>query len=206
MYCKQLYHVALTLARECATIAGDEGAEGVGHACQDILDSLECSKLRVPSHARLMACAESLSNGDYIFRLANRLPMNAALPQAFQEVVQLALLEDYKPQVLPGRLLVVMMYTSHMMLECLRNKHAEYVIPIARSLADVLSDSSIREHVLLTFNSGFCGLTADDDDDDDDDDTRPEEADDKTNPNVSGSGLARLLNLSVNLLSWYYTQ
>lgn len=153
-YNSTAYFVALKIVQECSETVGNEE---LSRACQDIIDSLDCQTIKVPTCAQLQQCAEMLNEPECILQLVRYVPMNPSLPQAFYGIVREALYGDMKLQMLPSRLMVVLLFTIHLTLECLRNNHVNYVIPIARYLASAISDSCIRDHVFPIINSGFFG-------------------------------------------------
>lgn len=148
----QAHQVTLTLVEQCCVQAGNEELRLI---CRSKLDSLDCPKLPVPS---LSACAKAIKAEDTVDRLAHNLSYDSSLPITFREIVKVVLHEDCTQTQVAGRLVVVFLFTSRVVLACLRNGCDAYVLPISINLATVISDCKAYDDIVYVLNSRFGGI------------------------------------------------
>jgi hypothetical protein len=180
----QAYQVTLSLVEQCAIQVGNDKLR---LTCRSTLDSIDCPTLPVPSHAHLAACAKKLNAENTVNRLAHQLTYDSSLPPTFREIVKVVLHEDCEQIHVPGRLIVVLLFTSQVVLECLRIGCNDYVLFIARDLAIVISDSNVYDDLVYVLNSRFGGIL-------------------DTQTSNASSTLSAIMCVTLGLIWWYFMQ
>lgn len=181
----QAYQVTLSVVEQCAIRVGNDKLR---LTCRSTLESIDCPTLPVPSHAHLAACSKKLNAENTVNRLAHKLTYDSSLPTTFREIVQVVLHDKDCEQIqVPGRLIAVLLFTSQVVLECLRIGCDDYVLFIARDLATVISDSNIYDDIVFVLDSRFGGLL-------------------DTQSSNASSTLSTIMCVTLGLIVWYFMQ